>query len=190
MKKIIFNFLFLIPLGAYSQTQPNDSAKTLSETINSKNDSNHVTIPKQYTLEGGTLVRIRLLNEVNSKTAKEGDIIDFIVFEDVTLNNKIIIKENSKLNGTVEKVEKAKGLGKAGELSYSLNYVKAIDGTKVYLKTSKANMEGQDRTGGAIAMAVVLSPLFLLHKGKNVKMDSGKVIQVYTDRDYKINITE
>ena len=190
MKKIIFLFFFFLSLVSYSQTQPNDTTKTISETINLKKDSTHVTITKQLTLDGGTLIRIRLLNEVNSKTAKEGDIMDFIVFEDVTVNNKIIIKEGSKLNGTVEKAEKAKGLGKAGELNYSLNYVKAVDGTKIYLKTSKSNMEGQDRTGGAIAMAVVLSPLFLLHKGKNVKMEAGKVIQVYTDRDYTVNISE
>ena len=110
--------------------------------------------------------------------------------EDVTVGKTIIIKAGTVVTGNIEKAEKAKGLGKAGEISYSLNYAKAVDESKIYLRTTRAFIQGQDRSGGAVALAVVISPLFLLHKGKDVKMEAGKIVQAYTDRDYTIEIAQ
>jgi hypothetical protein len=106
----------------------------------------------------------------------------------VTVGKTVVIKEGTQVNGNIETSEQAKGMGKAGELTYSVQYAKAIDGSKVYLRTTRATLEGENKVGGAVALAVVVSPLFLLKKGKNVKMESGKLVQVYVDRDYTIEI--
>jgi hypothetical protein len=153
----------------------------------SQNTSDSITTTK-HLLEGGAIVRLRLVNEVSSKTAKEGDQITFTLADDVTVGKTIVIKAGTLVQGNVEKATKAKGLGKAGELTYSLQYAKAVDGSKVYLRTTRASMEGENKTGGAVALAVVVTPLFLLKKGKDVKMAAGKAIQAFVDRDYTIEV--
>jgi len=153
------------------------------------NDPMYLTVNKNITLGSNTVVRIKLLQEVSSKLIKEGDTINFSVFEAVTIDKQIVIKAGALLTGTIEKAVQAKGLGKAGELNFSLNYVKAIDGTKIYLKPSKANIEGKNRAGAAVALGAI-NPLFLLHKGKNAKIEEGEIIEAYADRNYIIQVVE
>jgi hypothetical protein len=181
MEKIFVVAFLLLSINATAQVQATDA----SQTIQSK-DSTSSTLNKKLMIEGGSIVQLKLMNEISSKTANTGDQISFTVFDDVTVGKQIVIKAGTLVTGTIENAQQAKGLGKGGELSYSLNYAKAVDGTKIYLRTTRANLQGQDRAGGAVALAVVVSPLFLLHKGKNVTMEAGKIVQAFADRDYTI----
>lgn len=182
MTKILFILLISFSINLQAQTdQDTITTAPSGDTIYTKPTEN-------VQLDEGSMVKLELLNEISSDVSIEGDIVDFAVSEDVVVNNRIVIKAGTKLTGTIEKAIKAKSVGKPGELKFSINSVKSVDGAKINLKTSRANLEGQDKVDEAVVLAVVISPIFLLKKGKNIKMEAGKIIQAYTDRDYTIEI--
>jgi hypothetical protein len=165
MKKLLFVILSLSLFSAKAQ----DSLST-----------------KKITIPEGTILKVKSLSAFDSKSVNEGDIVDFAVFEDLEINGKIVIKEGAIVNSFIESLEKAKGLGKQGSLKVQFNYTKAADGTKVPLRSTKGTLEGEDKVGGAVALAVVISPLFLLKKGKEAKVTQGKLMEAFVSRDVNV----
>jgi hypothetical protein len=143
---------------------------------------------KKYVIPEGTLLRVKSLTSFDSKTVHEGDMIDFATIDDFEVDGVTLIKEGAIVNSFVESAEHAKGIGKKGTLKVQFNYTKAIDGTKIPLRSTKGTIQGEDKAGGAIALAVVVSPLFLLKKGKEAKVTEGKIMEAYVNRDVTITI--
>ena len=138
----------------------------------------------QIKLQDGTQVDIITTETISSKTAKERDQMIFQMAEDVIVEGKVIIKGGAIVKGEIIEVEKAKMLGKAGKLDFSLDYAKAIDGQNVRLRATKS-FEGKDKQGGTIVAAYFFAPLLFM-KGKDVVIEKGKRFTVYVDRDYTI----
>lgn len=144
-----------------------------------------VTIKKEpkFLLEEGTIIRVKSLAEISSKTAKEGDRADFAIAEDVEINGKIVIKQGTLVDGNIESVQKAKGLGKQGSITVNFLKVKAADGSTVPIRSTKNAIQGENKGGASVALALVLSPLFLLKKGKEAIIPEGKILSLYVDKD-------
>lgn len=166
MKKIFFLFLAF----SFLTSQAQDS------------------VGKKVVIPEGTVLKVKSLSAFDSKNVNEGDIVDFAVYEDLEIDGKIIIKEGAIVNAYIETSEKAKGLGKQGSLKVQFNYTKAVDGAKVPLRSTKGTLSGEGKAGGAIALAVVVSPLFLLKKGKEAKVTEGKLMEAYVSRDVNVVI--
>ena len=139
-----------------------------------------------YLLQEGTIVEVMTTEPINSKTAEEGTTIYLEVADDVEVRGKIVIAAGSIVKGEITEASKAKMLGKAGKLDFTIDYVKAIDGTNVRLRSNRS-FEGKNKQGGVIAAAVLLSPVALFVKGKDITIDKGKKFRVYVDKDYKID---
>jgi hypothetical protein len=143
---------------------------------------------KIVTIQEGTVLKVKSLSAFDSKVVNEGDIVDFVVFQDFEIDGKVVIKEGTIVSAFIESVEKAKGLGKAGTLKVQFNYTKTINGIKVPLRSTKGTQQGEGKVGGAVALAAVISPLFLLKKGKEAKITEGKVMEAYVSQDVKVEI--
>lgn len=143
---------------------------------------------KKFVIPEGTVLRVKSLSAFDSKTVNEGDMIDFAMIEDYEQDGVILIKEGAIVNSFVESAERAKGIGKKGTLKVQFNYTKAFDGSKVPLRSTKGTIQGEDKAGGAIALAVVVSPLFLLKKGKEAKVTEGKIMEAYVARDVTLYV--
>ena len=164
---------------AVNHTYCQDSLTTIS-----KKNERVLLIPE------GVTIKVKSLAPLSSKTVNEGDVIDFTVYQDLEIDGKIVIKEGALVSAFIESAEKAKGLGKEGSIKIQFNYTKSVDGTKVPLRSTKGTIEGEGKVGGAVALAVVLSPLFLLKKGKEAKIAEGKIMEAYVSRDVKVTILE
>jgi len=136
----------------------------------------------------GTVIRVKSLTDISSKTANEGDMLDFICLEDVLVKGKVVIREGARVSANVEDAEQAKGLGKQGSLKINFNYVRAIDDQKIPLRAVRGTVEGKNTVGTTVALAVVLSPLFLFKKGKNIKFPAGKIMEAYVGQDIEISV--
>src|SRR5689334_9503128 len=66
---------------------------------------------EEVTLKKGTDVKLAFDQNLSSKTAKVGDKVPFHVDEDVVVDGKTVIKQGTKVTGTVEKVSKKKPFG-------------------------------------------------------------------------------
>ena len=137
------------------------------------------------TLPDGTEFMVRTTEEISSKTATEGDALTFKVDEDVKIDNHIVIAAGTVVKGTVADVEKSGRMGKSGKLGIRMESTMTVDDQKVKLRGSKGK-EGNDKTGTVIALTVLLSPLFLLKRGKNAVIKEGTKLKVYTDETIKV----
>jgi hypothetical protein len=48
-------------------------------------------------------------------------VVDFAIFQDLEIDGMIIIKEGTLVSAFIQSAEKAKGLGKAGEIRIQFN---------------------------------------------------------------------
>jgi hypothetical protein len=110
---------FLSPLQAVAQEQPQQPSQKVSVMV-----------------KEGTRLRVRILQELSSRTANVGDVFQGEVFDDTDVDNKIALVKGASAIGTVTVVQRAAWLGKPGRLGFSFEYAKAVDGTNVRLRAA------------------------------------------------------
>lgn len=138
-------------------------------------------------IQEGTVVRVRLLETIDSKTATNGDIINLETIERVEVNGTTVIETNSRVVGRIINSVQNKSMGRKGKLDISIDYVRAKDGTNVQLSYSM-NQSGKDNTVGVVAGAVLLSPVALFIKGKSAVLMKGTEFNTYVAKTTRLNI--
>jgi hypothetical protein len=142
---------------------------------------------KKIIIPEGTIVVVRSIADISSKTAREGDLLDFVTAEEIMIDGVVVIKENSRVTANVEDAEHAKSLGKQGSLTIKFSNVKSVKGQNIPLRAVRGSTEGKSTIGSTVALSVVLSPLFLLKKGKEIKIPAGKQMEAYVSRDTEVS---
>jgi hypothetical protein len=69
-------------------------------------------------------------------------------------------------------------------LNIRLDHLK-VGSAKVHLRGTKGG-EGKSGTGGAIALSLLVSPLFLLMHGKQIKVAKGTPLHAYVSDDISL----
>lgn len=143
--------------------------------------------PASIKIQDATTVHLSLTQALSSATNKVDDPVTFAVTEDVQVGDAIAIPKGSTAVGHVVEAEPRRRLGRAGKLNFAIDNVKAADGSNVRLRASSIR-KGEDKTGTVIVGTVLLSPLFLLMRGKDVTIDKGTALTVYVDGDREISL--
>lgn len=150
---------------------------------------NFAQAPDKIKLEEGTQVRLRLMQTINSGSVQTGQTISFEVLDDVLINEQVVIKEGAPAWGIVEEAEGKKSFGRGGKLKIRLDYVKAVDGTKIPLRANTTN-EGKGKgmgTGIAFGASLLLfwpaAPFIGMMKGKNSEIPRGFHVEAFVDGD-------
>jgi hypothetical protein len=125
---------------------------------------------------------------LSSATNHENDPVRFEVNEDVKVGDTVAIARGAIAVGHVVDVEPRKRMGRAGKLNFALDYVKAPDGSNLRLRASTTK-KGDDKTGTVIVGTVLISPLFLIMRGKDVDIPRGTEIIAYIDGDREIALS-
>ena len=100
----------------------------------------------------GTVVYIRTMSEVSSKTSES---LDAIVDADVKASDgSVLIKKGSRVNVRMD-VQKAKGVGKPGRITLRNMSTTSVDGQTIYLAGS-VNEEGESKRGKALGLGLGL----------------------------------
>jgi hypothetical protein len=134
-----------------------------------------IVIPKD------TLVRLMVLNEVNTNSAKPGDRFVLRVDENVVVGGATVIPVGAKAYGEVTQVKSNGGVGKAGAVGAKLLYVEVgedrvpISGEDV----SKGRKEG----GGVVMASAIWGPFGLLMKGGPGKLKAGHIFSGHIPTD-------
>jgi hypothetical protein len=140
--------------------------------------------PTKILLADGTDVYLAFDEDLSSKTANQGDTVTFVLTEDLKVGNVVVAKAGAKAVGEVTNAQKAGMLGKGGELNIRLDYLK-VGSAKVHLRGTKGG-EGKSGTGGAIALSLLVSPLFLLMHGKQITVTKGTPLHAYVADDINV----
>jgi hypothetical protein len=136
-----------------------------------------------------TPVRLRLMQNLTSKTAKVNDKVDFEVIEPVKVGETVVIEQGATAIATVTKATPRKSFGRSGKLDVNIDYVRMVSGEKANLRAVKGGSGGSRTgvmTGAVVATAIVFfpaAPLFFFIKGKNIEIPKGTEITAYMAAD-------
>jgi hypothetical protein len=141
-------------------------------------------------LPKGTLVRLMVLKEVNSRDNRPGDRFVLRVDEDVRTHGVTVVPTGAKAWGELVAADGTGGAGKSGRLNARLLYVEAgtqhidLDGTR--------QSSGSGGTAQVVASVLAFGPLGLLAKGNNASLKAGEILNGYTlsDASFDASIAE
>jgi hypothetical protein len=129
----------------------------------------------------GDQVPLKFANSLTSKTANQGDPVEFVLDDDLKIGDTVVVAKGAHALATVSDAKKAGMLGKPGELAVQLQYLVAGD-NRVRIRGTKGR-EGESKTGATVALTVLFGPIGLIKHGKNVEIPAGTPLTAYVDQD-------
>ena len=141
----------------------------------------------QVLIPDGTEVRLRLLERLTSATAHVDQRVRFEAADDVLVNDKAVIPMGAQAWGVVIETEKKKSFGRSGKLNFTIDYVKAVDGQNIRLRTTKAR-HGDENYVKAGVLTYLLLPAGFFVKGKDVEIPAGAEYTIFIDGERRITL--
>lgn len=133
-------------------------------------------------LPKGTMVRLMVLKEVNSRDHQAGHKFVLRVDEEVKVGASTVIPIGAKAWGEVIDARGTGGAGKNGKLNARLLYVETQGGQRVPLEGERKT-EGGGSTGQVVGAVVAFGVFGLLTKGNNATLKAGEILNGYTMED-------
>jgi len=169
-------------LGAFAQSATPGSAEPAATPAAAPAPATEAPVPAgKLNLTEGSDVALKFAQDLSSKTATEGDPVEFVLDQDLVVNNVVVARAGSKAVGEVTHAKKAGMMGKGGELNIRLDYLRAGD-ARIMLRGSKGR-EGDDKTGTAVALTVLFGPIGLIKHGKDIEIKQGTPLTAYVAAD-------
>ena len=144
------------------------------------------TVAQTITLQEGTVVRVELLETLDSRLAKVGDLVNLRVNEDVEVDGVVVIKRGTEASGRLTQSRAAKMFGKKGTIDFSIDYAKSVTGKNIRLNTTRNGGDGKTYVDGSIANASSVGLGFGLANMRNATLEKGRVFSAYVGQDYEL----
>lgn len=148
----------------------------------------------EIVIPNGTKLAARLEQTISSATAEMGQQVQLSLQDAVKVNGVTVIPQGAPVLGTIVMAEEKKNMGRKGKLDFSVDKVRAGDGEWLPLRYTMQKREGEGKgmstgimTAGAAVLFWPAAPFFLLRKGKDVSINKGIVLEVFTDRDHSLS---
>ena len=108
--------------------------------------------PKQYTIEPGTVLSVRMIDSINSGRNHPGDMFHATLDSPVMVGETVVIPEGADVIGRVVEVKDAGHFAGQPELALELTNI-SVNGNKYTLKTDQYRQQGKSR-GASTAKTV------------------------------------
>jgi hypothetical protein len=150
---------------------------------------------EEVIVPAGTLVPVSFLSTLSSKDNKTGETFNFQITENIFIENKLIIPNNSEGVGEIINLKKATFLSRSGKLELEFKPISALDGTSISLILGEEAQKENTRIAlavgvGILGFIVLSNPIGLiagaLVPGKNVKIEQGTQIFLQVKEDTKV----
>lgn len=161
-------------------------------------DAGALTKNVKLTIPFGTVVEVESAFTVSSQEVKEGDLISFRVVYPVMSEGVTIIAEGATATARVVKASRGGHFGRAGRLAWKMEYVLAVDGTKIPLQ-APGRLVGDSKAAKVAAQTILtgaalwfIAPVALLHgfkRGQNAILPAGKRLEVIVQEGATVNAT-
>jgi hypothetical protein len=138
-------------------------------------------VPATLVLPKGTMVRLMVTKEVNSRDNHAGDRFVLRVDEDVRVGGVTVIPIGTKGYGEVVDSEGSGAVGKSGKLNARLLYLD-LNGRHIELDGDR-HSAGSGGTGQVVGGVVAFGVFGLLMKGNNASLKAGEILNGYTLAD-------
>jgi hypothetical protein len=201
---VLLTIVFLCSsLAAQSARVPEDATKPIQPSEPAvANSALTQPQPRELKIPAGTSLDIESTYTVSSLDFRPGDYLSFRVLVPIMIDGVTLIDKNSLVTGRVVESKRGRRWGKAGRLSWTMQDVVAVDGTRVPLQAQKdlpAGRNGIKGTshGGEVAtktvlMGALLAPLFPIaplallsgfKRGEDAVLPQGKRFVVFVQKE-------
>lgn len=141
-----------------------------------------------------TLVRIRIVSPLDTKSSRVGDPVTFQASDDVYVGGLLVIGKGAYGTGRVTKVEPARNFGRDAKLEVTFDSIDSLDGNKVdTLLGEKAKEETKSlakAAGATFAGMVLLGPIGVVGgafvQGQDVTIPAGTELFIQTKADTEL----
>lgn len=174
------HILFIALFSSVLAAQPGPSLGQSASTTSPSGDMSQGTT-NGFILPEATPVKLKLLHSLTSKTVVEGDPLNFVLAEDVVINQKVLVKAGAAAIGRVRQAKPARMLGRAGQLGLEMQYLK-VGPTRVPLRGSQAR-SGEAKKGETVALVALFGLSGLVKHGSEVEVKEGSIFTAYVDQD-------
>jgi hypothetical protein len=151
---------------------------------------------KAVKIPRGTAVTVETLYPVSSASFKVNNTISFAVITPVVVDGVLLIPRGTTARAKIVRVKKAQMLGRGGALTFQMDYILAIDGTKIPVQLT-ASAEGSNRSVGIAAGAAATSALIFPYtapaaivwgfkKGDDAVVRGSKQFSAVIDSDLEV----
>lgn len=124
-------------------------------------DSQPRVVAPPVQIPEGTTIEVETAKATSSATAREGSSITFLAKRRVFVGDVLVIERGAVARARVVRAKSAGAWGRAGMLAWELEYVVAVDGTRIPI-TLAGKQKGTNRTavmaGGALATGALIFP--------------------------------
>ena len=142
--------------------------------------------PTATLLKAGTVVVLETTTALSSEKATMGQNVGLRVKYAVVVDGRTVIAQGAPAAAQVADAQHRRGVGKQGNLSIKPTMAQAVDGQALPLVGTTTSSVGDDKKGASIGLAVAVSPLFLLKKGKEATIPAGFELQATVANDTTI----
>jgi LssY-like putative type I secretion system component LssY len=163
---VAYPAVLLLPQGMFGQELATNSGRLL--------------------MESGTPVKLQLLQTISSAHARKGDVLEFVVANDVEVGGYTVIRAGAQALGSVVAVKGKRPLGMGGHVILKLDSVELSNGERVPLVASR-EFKGRAHTirmavGMALTAAfyVPATPALLMTRGRDSTVLKGTEVTAYT----------
>jgi hypothetical protein len=160
-------------------------------------------------LKDGTAIRLKQMQTITSADARAGQLVSFEVLEDVRVGNTTVINQGTLVVATIVEAKSKKIFGRKGKLSLRFDYVQAVDGSRVPLRSAMGKIlaitqsvqtteKGQGMVSSLVSTAAFVAGStvmpyaavsnLLLKKGKDVGAAQGQLVDAYVEGTAVIKI--
>lgn len=142
---------------------------------------------RELLLEGGTKIRLKLVDKISSGINQEGDEVNFITTEEIKIGDYVLIKEGARATGIISELTSKGRVGKAGKVTVTMDYVKAANSKKVPI-TGVINKKGEDKLFLSLGLTLIMPviPVGLLFRGSEATVPAGYIVQSRVEKDVYI----
>ena len=134
-----------------------------------------------------TVIPVKLIQHLKGGQVIVGQSVDFEVARDIIIDEFIVIKRGAPAYGNITSSEKAGYVSSGGKIGLNIDYCKAIDGSRVYLKAI-LQKEEESHLGANIAASVLLCPFILAAKGEEAELPIGTEFKAYVENDALVKV--
>jgi len=138
------------------------------------------------TLQDGTEIPVRLVENVNGNINFTGESVFFQVVDDIKVEGQTVISKGTFVKGMVHEAVGRKSMGKGGKLTLMPKSLSTSSGDLIKFEKYPLSQEGRKRTGATVAHVVMWGPLGLFAKGRAAFMFRETEFDITVNGQYEL----
>ncbi len=151
--------------------------------------SSTVVLPKD------SLIKVKFMQDISSKTNQQGDSIDFIVDDNVYVGDALVLPKGSKGYGQIKKIVQPRIFGRDARIDLDFSHVVAVNGGAIPVTVGElAKQQAKTAAGAAgasIGGMVLFGPVGIVGgafvKGSSVTIPAGTNTYVQVSEDTSVD---